>query len=284
MNGLTLEQTKLLLASAAFHDSGREGLDGHNNHAEASSIQIQKYLEENPENPFGITKENLGMLQVAIHYHEYDEPNFGKLDEKELQKLCERYKVDESKFEDVKILSALLKDADALDRGRFLGDALEAQKLHAQYLHSESAKNKDMINYANSLNTKVIFEKYTNILVKYYGVQEKITRENVLGLLRRERKKRVDLGLESKFSSGLDLTKKEAKLSLDELLKIYGLDKVKSKDNKLEVLKKLYKEQGSGMSEIIQMGQAIEQDLKKEKMLEKGKTEKLEEENALVEK
>lgn len=44
---LTEEEMKLLLVSAAFHDCGRNGNDGENEHAEAGAKLACEYFEKN---------------------------------------------------------------------------------------------------------------------------------------------------------------------------------------------------------------------------------------------
>lgn len=93
ISALSGKSRECLLAAAAFHDSGRAGKDGKDEHAEASAQQVMEYLKKNPENPFGINSDNIGIIQTAIHYHEYGEKVMGQIDEKEIERLCKQYNV-----------------------------------------------------------------------------------------------------------------------------------------------------------------------------------------------
>lgn len=153
--GLSEEDTHLLLLAAAFHDSGRNGKDGDDKHAEASAQQIENYFNNNPQNPFGINMSNLAMIQTAIHYHEYEEPTKGNTDFEEIHKLCNLYGVSEENFERTVKLCELLKDADALDRARFGLRSQNRWALNTDYLKSETAKSVSMIKFAEDVNLNI---------------------------------------------------------------------------------------------------------------------------------
>lgn len=71
---LSEKETQMLLIAVAFHDSGRDGEEGENdNHAVASARKVKQYFNENPNNPFGISNENISIIQAAIEYHEHKE-------------------------------------------------------------------------------------------------------------------------------------------------------------------------------------------------------------------
>ena len=53
---LTEEEMKLLLVSAAFHDCGRNGNDGENEHAKAGAKLAGEYFTKNLTNPFNINE------------------------------------------------------------------------------------------------------------------------------------------------------------------------------------------------------------------------------------
>lgn len=78
---LTEEEMKLLLVSAAFHDCGRNGNDGENEHAEAGAKLAGEYFTKNLTNPFNINEVDIPIIQVVIHYHEHKEQELGKLNE-----------------------------------------------------------------------------------------------------------------------------------------------------------------------------------------------------------
>ena len=150
---LSCEETKILLASAAFHDSGRDGAEGENdNHAIASAKQVKEYFENNPNNPFGITSDNISMVQAVIEYHEHKEQEKGVTDRMKLNKLSYKYNIDYEKFESLVKISELLKDADALDRARFGKKNENIWSLDAKYLKSETAKSISMLRFSERCN------------------------------------------------------------------------------------------------------------------------------------
>lgn len=150
---LSFEESKILLASAAFHDSGRDGAEGENdNHAIASAKQVKEYFENNPNNPFGITLENISMIQAVIEYHEHKEQEKGVTDRMKLNNLSYKYNIDYEKFESLVKISELLKDADALDRARFGKKNENRWSLDAKYLKSETAKSISILRFSEGCN------------------------------------------------------------------------------------------------------------------------------------
>ena len=150
---LSSEETEILLASAAFHDSGRDGAEGENdNHAIASARQVKEYFENNPNNPFGITSENISMIQAVIEYHEHKEQEKGVTDKDELGDLCYKYNIDYDNFTSLVKISELLKDADALDRARFGKKNENRWSLDAKYLKSDTAKSISMLRFSEECN------------------------------------------------------------------------------------------------------------------------------------
>ena len=150
---LSTEETEILLASAAFHDSGRDGEERENdNHALASARQVKEYFEENPNNPFGITPENISMIQAVIGYHEHKEKEKGVTDNEKLRNLSYIYNIDYEKFESLVKISNLLKDADALDRARFGKKNENRWSLDARYLKSDTAKSISMLRFSEECN------------------------------------------------------------------------------------------------------------------------------------
>lgn len=150
---LSPEETEILLASAAFHDSGRDGVEEENdNHAIASVRQVKEYFENNPNNPFGITSENISMIQAAIEYHEHKEQEKGVTDRGKLADLTHKYNIDYEKFTSLVKISELLKDADALDRARFGKKNENRWSLDAKYLKSDTAKSISMLRFSEECN------------------------------------------------------------------------------------------------------------------------------------
>lgn len=141
------------MAAAAFHDSGKDGAEGEfDNHAIASARLVKEYFENNPSNPFGITSENLSIIQAVIEYHEYKEPEIGITDRGKLQDLCYRYNIDSENLVSLVKISELLKDADALDRTRFGKRSENRWSLDTRYLKSETAKSISMLRFSEQCN------------------------------------------------------------------------------------------------------------------------------------
>ena len=161
---LTEEEMKLLLVSAAFHDCGRNGNDGENEHAEAGAKLAGEYFTKNPTNPFNINADELPIIQVVIHYHEHKEHELGKLNKDGIEYLVKKYNAPSDKISEIEKLCMLLKDADALDRERFATYG----KLDPNYLRSKTAKLPEMLKYAKEINQ--IFAK--EILKKIYGIEK----------------------------------------------------------------------------------------------------------------
>ena len=150
---LTSEETEILLISAAFHDSGRNGSEGENDdHAILSARQVKEYFQNNPDNPFSITPENISMIQAVIEYHEYREPEQGVTDLAKLNELSYKYNIDYDKFASLVKVSELLKDADALDRARFGKKNENRWSLDSKYLKSDTAKSISMLRFSEECN------------------------------------------------------------------------------------------------------------------------------------
>ena len=150
---LSSEETEILLASAAFHDSGRDGEEGENdNHAIESARKVLEYFEANPNNPFGIKSDNIAMIQAVIEYHEHKEREKGVTDYEKLRELGEKYKIDYEKYTSLEKISSLLKDADALDRARFGRRNENRWSLDTKFLHCDTAKSISMIRFSEECN------------------------------------------------------------------------------------------------------------------------------------
>lgn len=235
------ESRTSLLAAAAFHDSGRAGRDGNAEHAEASAIQVKKYLEENPDNPFGITKTNIGIIQTAIHYHEHAEKNIGHIDEEMVEKLAKGYNVKEKDFQRTKKICELLKDADALDRCRFANRAT----LNPDFLRSKSARTTGMINFARNVNNEMA--KYA--LINVYGKEKgDIMLGAEVAQLRKARIKRAE---------SEDYI--EPTIPVQVLLEIIGLEKENEMQKSNEKLLGLYERYGVTKEDIQTVARVFEE-------------------------
>ena len=226
LNGFSNNDRKTLLAAAAFHDSGRMGRDGGERHAEASAEQVMQYFKENPKNPFGINYGNIGIIQTAIHYHEFPEKEIGHIDEKEIETLAKQYGVKDEDLESTKKICEALKDADALDRFRFANRA----RLDKRFLRSKSAHLDGVINFANNVN-RALAER---TLTELYGIDpDKIIAGEEVSMLRQERLKKSRENREYV----------EGHLGVDTLFDIIGLGKeTKEHDVKKDKLMQLYRD------------------------------------------
>lgn len=162
-------QTRILLASAAFHDVGRIKDRDNGEHGVLSAKIVGNYFKENPCNLYGITKDEMGIVQVAIAYHVIPDTVPGKIDEEILMRLCREYDVNEKEdFEGIKKISAILKDADALDRARFSSKLSSRNSLDPRLIRTATAKEKFMIDLSMKLNQayagQVLRENYPNEL------------------------------------------------------------------------------------------------------------------------
>lgn len=190
---LTEEEMKLLLVSAAFHDCGRNGNDGENEHAEAGAKIAGEYFTKNLTNPFNINEEDIPIIQVVIHYHEHKEQELGKLNKDRILFLIKKYNALSDKISEIENLCMLLKDADALDRERFATYG----KLDSKYLRSKSAKTPQMLKYAKEINQAVAKE----ILKKIYGIENIKEEIDSVKLLEEVKVKKVEmLGEETSLS------------------------------------------------------------------------------------
>lgn len=152
-------QTRILLAAAAFHDSGREKDRDNGEHGKLSAEVAGKYFRTNKINPFGIAPEDIGIVQTAIAYHVVDEVEQGKIDEEKLKMLCFEYDIKDFKnIEKIKQICAILKDADALDRTRFSSETSAKNSLNPQLLRTNAAKNTAIIEFARRINQ--VYAKY----------------------------------------------------------------------------------------------------------------------------
>lgn len=146
-------QTRILLAAAAFHDSGREKDRDNGEHGKLSAEIAGKYFRTNKINPFGIVSEDIGIVQTAIAYHVVDEVEQGKIDEEKLKVLCYEYDIKNIKnIEKIKQICAILKDADALDRTRFSSELSAKNSLNPQLLRTNTAKKTTIIEFAKRIN------------------------------------------------------------------------------------------------------------------------------------
>lgn len=138
---------KLLLLAAALHDSGKIRDRRDFEHGKKSAKIAGKYLENNINS---ISEEDIKIIQIAIEYHAVKEKDKGEINFIELERLCQKYNVSMTNFERIKLISLILKDADALDRTRFDKE----NSLNTESLRTNTAQNKFLIDFAKKVNQK----------------------------------------------------------------------------------------------------------------------------------
>ncbi len=189
--GMSEKDTRLLLAAGAFHDSSRNGEDGNVEHAREGATTAREYFENHPGNPYGVKQEDIPILQVAIAYHEYNEPIQGKVDRDKLAELCREYGVSEEDYSRTEKIAELLKDADALDRERFANKA----KLNPKMLRSKTARSYEMRGFAARIN-----DKYAQKVLKLNYGEEGRTGKSVAELRYKRQEREGSNGKEKKVS------------------------------------------------------------------------------------
>lgn len=144
----------LLLNAALYHDTGRVN-DIRSPHAVASSKIAYDKLHGK------IPNQDLQIIRAAIEYHEVVEnltPPDYKVDEEKLNDICSNLGMDitdKKVMERTKKIACILKDADALDRTRFLAE-------------SKSFVNKDFLHY----NSSKLLIKFANQLNEHYAAKD----------------------------------------------------------------------------------------------------------------
>lgn len=168
---LNEEQTKILLVAVAFHDCGRVKDRDNGEHGISSAKNVGKYFKEHVNNDYNIKQDEIGLVQVAIEYHVIEENIPGEIDEIKLKEICHKYGVNNEAYEEVKEISAILKDADALDRTRFVSGS----NINPVFLRTKTAKKRTMIEFSRKIN-----EEYANQVINInYHVMQNISDEKV---------------------------------------------------------------------------------------------------------
>ena len=151
---------QLLLDTTKFHDSGlnsnveRFGREKHGELAsnKASNMLSQKYSQE-----------DIKVIMASIDYHAYIDSEFN------FTEMLNKYNItDKTSIDKFKLISTILKDADALDRTRF------ANNLDPRYLRTNSALSLVKTSYqiqeqlaTNQINYKIQNNLYTDGQLTY---------------------------------------------------------------------------------------------------------------------
>lgn len=158
--GINKKDLKLVLLAAALHDSGKTRDRGDPEHGKNSAEIAGEYLKNNISN---ISENDIKIIQIAIEYHTIQEKK--EINFIEMEKICKNYNVSIRDFERIKIISYILKDADALDRTRFNKENL----LNIDLLRTNTAKNKSLIDFAKKVNQEFALV-ILNSNYKYYDL------------------------------------------------------------------------------------------------------------------
>ena len=151
MNGRGIE---ILLQAAKYHDVGRDGIwnglgEGKRHdedvvpHAYPSALAAEFYMkrELKTDGSRKYTDAEIAMVKVAIEYHEVHEKNRNQFNEEVFASLCEKEGVRPEDIETAKLISIYLKDADAVDRTRFM---------------YKNAKSKNHLYYSDGLDMRYL--------------------------------------------------------------------------------------------------------------------------------
>lgn len=184
--GISEKDLKLLLLASALHDAGKKRDRKDCEHGKNSAEIAKTYLRKNISS---ISEEDIKIIQIAIEYHTVKE----KINFTELVKLCQKYNVVMSNFERIKMISLILKDADALDRTRFDKE----DSLNIELLRTKTAQNKLLIDLAKKINQEFALAilnsnyKYDNLIennaVKTLSCVRKKSFEENNGVIKKEK-------------------------------------------------------------------------------------------------
>lgn len=184
--GINEKDLKLLLLASALHDAGKTRDRKDCEHGKNSAEIAKTYLQKNINS---ISEEDIKIIQIAIEYHTVKE----KINFTELIKFCQKYNVAISNFERIKMISFILKDADALDRTRFDKE----DSLNIELLRTKTAQNKLMIDFAKKVNQEFALTilnsnyKYDNLIennaVKTLSSVRKRSFEENNGVIKKEK-------------------------------------------------------------------------------------------------
>ena len=171
----------LIMLSAKYHDIGRK-TDAYEEHAEASSkIAIEKLKDK-------CSPEDLSIISTIIEFHETPR-NVANVDELFVA-MARKNGITDDQIPRVRQMAEVLKDADALDRTRFINKA----RLNPEFLQYDVSKK--LIKFASSLQeTYAIYDlkefhcdEAIGILLQTYTPQEvlRTIRHSTRGNLRNE--------------------------------------------------------------------------------------------------
>ncbi|MDR2571009.1 MAG: HD domain-containing protein [Oscillospiraceae bacterium] len=135
---------KHLIYAAKYHDIGREQVgEGLIPHAELSADIAQSKLSH-------LSNNEIAIIQTAIAFHEFPR---GSNEDIAFETLAKKHKIEPHDFLATRIISEMLKDADALDRTRFNGSG----QVDVKYLSTGTAKR--LIRFASLIQEQFAIEE-----------------------------------------------------------------------------------------------------------------------------
>ncbi len=171
----------LIMLAAKYHDIGRK-TDAYEAHAEESSKIVDDKLKDK------CSEEDLPIIKTIIEFHETPRDAF-HIDEL-FATIAKKNGITEEQLARVRQMAEVLKDADALDRTRFINKA----RLNPKFLHYDVSKQ--LIKFASSLQETYAIhdlkefhcDESIGILLQYYTPQEvlRTIRHSTRGALRKE--------------------------------------------------------------------------------------------------
>jgi|GEM_PF-1738367 len=152
-NILPKKELLLLIEAAKYHDVARIS-EGYERHAERSAELAAVLLKGK------YTSSDLSIILTAIEFHEVEMTN----QEEDFKKIADKYNLLEHDLPIAKTICKILKDADALDRTRFINDA----RVDSQFLNYNYSKK--LIKFASEVQDTYALED-----LKQYNCDEEIS-------------------------------------------------------------------------------------------------------------
>lgn len=171
----------LIMLSAKYHDIGRE-TDAREDHALTSAkIAVEKAKDK-------YSKEDLSIINTIIEFHEI--PRNATNADEEFAKMARNNGIADDQIPRVRQMAEVLKDADALDRTRFINKA----RLNPEFLQFDVSKQ--LVKFASSLQETYAIsdlkefqcDEAINILLQIYTPQEvlRTIRQSTRGIMKKE--------------------------------------------------------------------------------------------------
>lgn len=145
---------KLILLAAKYHDIGRK-TDAYEEYAEASADIAEEKLKEL------CSFEELAIIKTIIQFHEVSRNSYGE--DEIFEEMAKKNGITDDEIAKVKEMAEVLKDADALDRTRFINKA----RLNPDFLRYDISKR--LIRFASSMQ-----ESYAIQDLKEFNCDDKI--------------------------------------------------------------------------------------------------------------